>query len=118
MRTRSSMGKMVNKLTMRERNESFAIIDRITRGSSQPYTRNFMPQVVAVNNENQRFSKLPVSNISHENNFHIHEQTGENVVVMRSNVQNVKSLNVKPITFPEVFYEYFEVIENIPSKVG
>ncbi|MFT7144327.1 MAG: hypothetical protein ACI9TY_000295 [Alphaproteobacteria bacterium] len=117
MRTRASMGKMVNKLTKRELQESFAIIDRIARGSSQPYTRDFVPQIVAMNNNPAHINTLPAV-AQHENAFQIKEQTADNVIVMRSNSQRSRSVNASPIIFPDAFYEYFEVIDNTPSKVG
>tara|TARA_R110000868_G_scaffold189695_1_gene432855 strand:+ start:41692 stop:42009 length:318 start_codon:yes stop_codon:yes gene_type:complete len=105
------MGKMVNRLTKRELSASFAIIDRIARGSSQPYTRAFVPQVVATNNQ------LPNQNVVRESSFQLKEQTSDNVVIMRAN-QNVRTTYSNDIIFPDAFYEYFEVIDNTPSKVG
>lgn len=112
-RAKGTMGKMVEKLTKRELSSAFAIIDRISRGVSHPYTREFMPKIVAVNNA---VAKPSVR----ENAFVMREQTSDNVVVMRSQPQKTASaVNAStPIIFPAAFYEYFEIVEDKPSKVG
>jgi len=111
MRTRSSMGKMVNKLTKREISESYALIDRIARGVNQPYAREFSPKIVA----SQEIKAISVK--PRENAFYMKEQTKDNVVLMRLN-KSEKTKELPKIVFPKAFYDYFEVIETPPSKVG
>lgn len=110
MRTRASMGKMVNMLTKREKNDSFLLIERISRGVNHPYTKEFIPTVVASNHVVMENTKI------RENEFKVAEYNKENVVVMRSDQNRVRTQS--KIIFPEVFYEYFEVIELQPQKVG
>jgi hypothetical protein len=106
MRTRASMGKMVNKLTNREKSESFMLIERISRGVNHPYTKEFMPTIVA--SRDFSLEKLAVR----ENAFKVAEQNRDNVVVIRSEKPGYKSQ-------PQiVFYEYFEVFEIKPQKTG
>lgn len=116
MRTRGSMGKMVNKLTKREKTQAFSMIDRIARGVSHPYTREFMPAVVASNVAEPAQQTMQASPVR-ESAFVVREQTADNVVVMRSEPKVAS--NAKPkMVFPDVFYEYFEVVEHQPKKVG
>lgn len=118
MRTRASMGKMVNKLTKREKADAFALIDRISRGVNQPLMREFVkPQLVASNTE------ITKPQMKRESQFILKEQTDEAIVVARKPSAEVVRLNEhrkvanSDMTFPDAFYEYFEVIsEN--SKVG
>ena len=111
MRTRSSMGKMVNKLTNREKNDAFLMIDRIARGVSHPYTKEFVPTVVASSHNIK-----PATSVVRESAFRVEAQTNDNVVIMRTEPK--KQASQPKIVFPDVFYEYFEIIENQPQKVG
>lgn len=111
MRTRASMGKMVNKLTKREKSESFMMIDRIARGVNHPYTKEFTPTVVS-RTDVQTQARPEVR----ENPFRVAEQGQDNVVVMRQKEAAPKP--VAQMVFPEVFYEYFEVIDKRPQKTG
>lgn len=122
MRTRASMGKMVNKLTKREKAEAFALIDRITRGANQPYTREFIAPKVVTSNMNVQ------AEVKRQSTFFIQEQTQESMVISRNPAAEVVRLNEHrqsenkvvnlDMHFPKAFYEYFEIVNQLPSKVG
>ena len=97
MRTKGLMGVAVDKLTKSEKDDMFALLDRMSRGVSNQRTQTPLAEIA------------PVEEVV---------PTGENVVAFSgASADRATARNIPHKAFPPEFYEYFEFAES-EAKFG